>query len=159
MNQYHQPQSFDLSMDPNNNNPSNFQQQQQQQHNSYPLMMRTMSNSNPALDKNNVHHVEYEMSVPIVQSFRHTPYHSLWNLNQRYYYIDRLWYIYIYIYWLLYDEAEMGWLCCSLMVEWVTNLNCCDLEFECNTICVCHTLCYDVQHLSAQCTRICCKAR
>lgn len=30
---------------------------------------------------NNNVQVEYEM-VPVVQSFRHTPYHSLWNLNQ-----------------------------------------------------------------------------
>lgn len=41
------------------------------------------SNGNPA---NNNIHVEYEVSVPVpvpvVQSFRHTPYHSLWNLNQ-----------------------------------------------------------------------------
>lgn len=64
-------------------------------------MMRNFSNSNPSLEvakpngineisasainapgNNNGVHVEYEVSVPIVQSFRHTPYHSLWNLNQ-----------------------------------------------------------------------------
>lgn len=55
-------------------------------------MMRSMSNSNPSLDvqvpapmllPSNDVHVEYEVSVPVVPSFRHTPYHSLWNLNQR----------------------------------------------------------------------------
>lgn len=33
-------------------------------------------------NNNNNVQVEYEVSVPVVQSFRHTPYHSLWNLNQ-----------------------------------------------------------------------------
>lgn len=61
-------------------------------------MQRSHSNSNPSLEMpavmqqqlqhphhpsggppQNVH-VEYEVSVP---SFRHTPYHSLWNLNQQ----------------------------------------------------------------------------
>jgi len=52
-------------------------------------MMRNVSNSNPHLDKiapttttTSDVHVEYEVSVPIVPSFRHTPYHSLWNLHQ-----------------------------------------------------------------------------
>lgn len=72
-------------------------------------MGRSVSNSNPSLDRlngsngtfsnnsisggggginnNNGHgtndvHVEYEVSVPIVPSFRHTPYHSLWNLHE-----------------------------------------------------------------------------
>lgn len=67
-------------------------------------MLRGFSNSNPSLQQlnripngipdgginhmnnnpnpNNNVQVEYEVSVPIVQSFRHTPYHSLWNLNQ-----------------------------------------------------------------------------
>lgn len=68
-------------------------------------MLRNFSNSNPSLElskvatnqnnnfesaigtldspgNNNGIHVEYELSVPIIQSFRHTPYHSLWNLNQ-----------------------------------------------------------------------------
>lgn len=74
-------------------------------------MMRRFSNSNPSLQQtnrlptgipdggignatniptninlnnnnNNNIQVEYEVSVPVVQSFRHTPYHSLWNLNQ-----------------------------------------------------------------------------
>lgn len=48
-------------------------------------MIRNISNSNPSLESNKPAddvHVEYEVSVPIVQSFRHTPYHSLWNLNQ-----------------------------------------------------------------------------
>lgn len=38
-------------------------------------------NSNGSPANNNIQ-VEYEVSVPVVQSFRHTPYHSLWNLNQ-----------------------------------------------------------------------------
>lgn len=64
-------------------------------------LMRSFSNSNPSLEvakpngisdggvsainspgNSNGVQVEYEVSVPIVQSFRHTPYHSLWNLNQ-----------------------------------------------------------------------------
>lgn len=66
-------------------------------------MLRNFSNSNPSIQQmnripngipdggianaansinNNNVQVEYEVSVPIVQSFRHTPYHSLWNLNQ-----------------------------------------------------------------------------
>lgn len=68
-------------------------------------MLRNFSNSNPSLElskstgnnssnfdapigtmdnagNGNGIHVEYELSVPIIQSFRHTPYHSLWNLNQ-----------------------------------------------------------------------------
>lgn len=66
-------------------------------------MLRNFSNSNPSIQQmnripngipdggianaansnnNNNIQVEYEVSVPIVQSFRHTPYHSLWNLNQ-----------------------------------------------------------------------------
>lgn len=67
-------------------------------------MLRSFSNSNPSLQQtanrlptgipdggivgpasanaNNNIQVEYEVSVPVVQSFRHTPYHSLWNLNQ-----------------------------------------------------------------------------
>lgn len=73
-------------------------------------MMRSFSTSNPSLQQtnrlpsgipdggigplgsasaistapnpNNNVQVEYEVSVPVVQSFRHTPYHSLWNLNQ-----------------------------------------------------------------------------
>lgn len=38
-------------------------------------MMRGASNSNPSLERNDVH-VEYEVSVPV------NPYHSLWNLHQ-----------------------------------------------------------------------------
>lgn len=66
-------------------------------------MLKNVSNSNPALQQmnripngipdggipnatnpnvNNNVQVEYEVSVPMVQSYRHTPYHSLWNLNQ-----------------------------------------------------------------------------
>lgn len=40
------------------------------------------SHINSAASPNNNVQVEYEVSVPVVQSFRHTPYHSLWNLNQ-----------------------------------------------------------------------------
>lgn len=40
------------------------------------------SNTSSASSTNNNYHVEYEVSVPVVQSYRHTPYHSLWNLNQ-----------------------------------------------------------------------------
>lgn len=40
------------------------------------------SNISSAASTNNNVQVEYEVSVPVVQSFRHTPYHSLWNLNQ-----------------------------------------------------------------------------
>lgn len=39
-------------------------------------------NIGSAASPNNNVQVEYEVSVPVVQSFRHTPYHSLWNLNQ-----------------------------------------------------------------------------
>lgn len=66
-------------------------------------MLKNFSNSNPSIQQlnripngipdggianaansniNNNVQVEYEVSVPVVQSFRHTPYHSLWNLNQ-----------------------------------------------------------------------------
>lgn len=73
-------------------------------------MMRSFSTSNPSLQQpnrlpngipdggigalgsasaissapnpNNNVQVEYEVAMPVVQSFRHTPYHSLWNLNQ-----------------------------------------------------------------------------
>lgn len=40
------------------------------------------NNNNNNTSANNNIQVEYEVSVPIVQSYRHTPYHSLWNLNQ-----------------------------------------------------------------------------
>lgn len=84
-----------------------------QHHTPFFRMGRSVSNSNPSLDRlngtgggfgnnsinnggsggggnginNNGHgandvHVEYEVSVPIVPSFRHTPYHSLWNLHE-----------------------------------------------------------------------------
>uniref|UniRef100_A0A182PE66 Katanin p60 ATPase-containing subunit A1 n=1 Tax=Anopheles epiroticus TaxID=199890 RepID=A0A182PE66_9DIPT len=46
-------------------------------------MSRTVSNSHPALERSDVH-VEYEVAVPIhsIESIRHTPYHSLWNLHE-----------------------------------------------------------------------------
>lgn len=42
-----------------------------------------------APNPNNNVQVEYEVSVPVVQSFRHTPYHSLWNLNQWFVYTGK----------------------------------------------------------------------
>lgn len=52
-------------------------------HNPY-RMLRNLSNSNPTLNKQPNVHVEYEMSLPIdVSAYRHPPYSSLWNLNQR----------------------------------------------------------------------------
>ncbi|XP_055606105.1 katanin p60 ATPase-containing subunit A1 isoform X2 [Uranotaenia lowii] len=46
-------------------------------------MSRNVSNSHPALERQDVH-VEYEVAVPIhsIESIRHTPYHSLWNLHE-----------------------------------------------------------------------------
>ncbi|XP_055318191.1 katanin p60 ATPase-containing subunit A1 isoform X2 [Sitodiplosis mosellana] len=44
--------------------------------------VENVSNISSAASTNNNVQVEYEVSVPVVQSFRHTPYHSLWNLNQ-----------------------------------------------------------------------------
>lgn len=45
----------------------------------------TDNNSNTILD----HHrrssdmqVQYEIAVPVVTSYRHTPYHSLWDIHQ-----------------------------------------------------------------------------
>lgn len=49
---------------------------------SYRTVRNNISNSNPSLDKSQNVQVEYEVAVPIIPSFRHTPYHSLWNLNQ-----------------------------------------------------------------------------
>lgn len=52
-------------------------------HNPY-RMLRNLSNSNPSLNKQPNVHVEYELSLPIdVSAYRHPPYTSLWNLNQR----------------------------------------------------------------------------
>lgn len=50
-------------------------------YNQYSRLARSVSNSNPSLDRPD-YKVEYEVSVPIVPSFRHTPYHSLWDLHQ-----------------------------------------------------------------------------
>lgn len=53
-------------------------------HNPY-RMLRNLSNSNPTLNKQPNVHVEYELSLPIdVSTYRHPPYSSLWNLNQRF---------------------------------------------------------------------------
>lgn len=48
------------------------------------LRKRSVSNSNPSLDRAPPAdiHVEYEVAVPIVSTYRHTPYHSLWDLHQ-----------------------------------------------------------------------------
>lgn len=71
------------------------QQQQQPNHQQHHLPQppsfkigRHVSNSNPTLDRTSSSdvHVEYEVSVPIVPSFRHTPYHSLWNLHEWYFF-------------------------------------------------------------------------
>lgn len=49
-------------------------------------MIRNLSNSNPSLNKQSNVHVEYELSLPIdVSAYRHPPYSSLWNLNQRWF--------------------------------------------------------------------------
>lgn len=48
------------------------------------LRKRSVCNSNPSLERptpTNDIHVEYEVAVPIVSTFRHTPYHSLWDLH------------------------------------------------------------------------------
>ncbi|XP_030373485.1 katanin p60 ATPase-containing subunit A1 isoform X1 [Scaptodrosophila lebanonensis] len=56
------------------------------------MRQRSLTNSNPALERigtavalrpqspHNVH-VEYEVAVPFVSTYRHTPYHSLWDLH------------------------------------------------------------------------------
>lgn len=51
------------------------------------LRKRSVSNSNPALDRpapapDIPIQVEYEVSVPFVSTYRHTPYHSLWDLHE-----------------------------------------------------------------------------
>lgn len=59
---------------------------------SHPFVrQRSMTCSNPTLERNalalrpqsppNVQ-VEYEVAVPFVSGYRHTPYHSLWDLHQ-----------------------------------------------------------------------------
>ncbi|KAH8414137.1 hypothetical protein KR222_008807 [Zaprionus bogoriensis] len=55
------------------------------------MRQRSLTGSNPALERSalaqrpqspqNVQ-VEYEVAVPFVSSYRHTPYHSLWDLHQ-----------------------------------------------------------------------------
>lgn len=48
------------------------------------LRKRSVCNSNPSLERSpptNDIHVEYEVAVPLVSTFRHTPYHSLWDLH------------------------------------------------------------------------------
>ncbi|KAH8293024.1 hypothetical protein KR054_008269 [Drosophila jambulina] len=74
----------------NNNNSGVYQSQQTAPH---PFMrQRSLTSSNPALERStamahrpqsppNVQ-VEYEVAVPFVSTYRHTPYHSLWDLHQ-----------------------------------------------------------------------------
>ncbi|KAH8242873.1 hypothetical protein KR032_002702 [Drosophila birchii] len=74
----------------NNNNSGVYQPQQTAPH---PFMrQRSLTSSNPALERStaialrpqsppNVQ-VEYEVAVPFVSTYRHTPYHSLWDLHQ-----------------------------------------------------------------------------
>ncbi|XP_022217866.2 katanin p60 ATPase-containing subunit A1 isoform X2 [Drosophila obscura] len=67
------------------------QQQQQHQHQQPFMRQRSLTSSNPALERTalalrpqsppNVQ-VEYEVAVPFVSAYRHTPYHSLWDLHQ-----------------------------------------------------------------------------
>lgn len=55
------------------------------------MRQRTLTSSNPALERTalavrpqsppNVQ-VEYEVAVPFMSGYRHTPYHSLWDLHQ-----------------------------------------------------------------------------
>lgn len=71
-----------------NNNNSSYQQTAP-----HPFMrQRSLTSSNPALERStaialrpqsppNVQ-VEYEVAVPFVSTYRHTPYHSLWDLHQ-----------------------------------------------------------------------------
>lgn len=46
-------------------------------------MLKSLSYSNPTLNRQPNVQVEYELSLPIDVSTRHQPYSSLWNLNQR----------------------------------------------------------------------------
>ncbi|XP_049303824.1 katanin p60 ATPase-containing subunit A-like 1 isoform X2 [Bactrocera dorsalis] len=48
------------------------------------LQKRSVYNSNPSLERpmpTNDIHVEYEVAVPLLSTYRHTPYHSLWDLH------------------------------------------------------------------------------
>ncbi|XP_053969590.1 katanin p60 ATPase-containing subunit A-like 1 isoform X2 [Anastrepha ludens] len=48
------------------------------------LRKRSVGNSSPALERPPLPtdvHVEYEVAVPLMSTFRHTPYHSLWDLH------------------------------------------------------------------------------
>lgn len=55
------------------------------------MRQRSLTNSNHSLERMPFSlrpqsppsvQVEYEMAVPIVSGYRHTPYHSLWDLHQ-----------------------------------------------------------------------------
>lgn len=77
-----------------NNNSSLYNQQQQQaaaaQHSF--MRQRSLTSSNPVMGRSNALatrpqsppnvQVEYEVAVPFVPTYRHTPYHSLWDLHQ-----------------------------------------------------------------------------
>ncbi|XP_037728969.1 katanin p60 ATPase-containing subunit A1 isoform X1 [Drosophila subpulchrella] len=74
------------------NNNSNLYNQSQQTA-THPFMrQRSLTSSNPALERSNAIavrpqsppnvQVEYEVAVPFVSAYRHTPYHSLWDLHQ-----------------------------------------------------------------------------
>jgi len=74
------------------NNNSNLYNQPQQTA-THPFMrQRSLTSSNPALERSNAIavrpqsppnvQVEYEVAVPFVSAYRHTPYHSLWDLHQ-----------------------------------------------------------------------------
>ncbi|KAM7362676.1 katanin p60 ATPase-containing subunit A-like 1 isoform 1-T1 [Cochliomyia hominivorax] len=70
-----------------NNNVHQHQTQTHQTNQNIYLRKRSVSNSNPALDRpapvpDIPIQVEYEVSVPFVSTFRHTPYHSLWDLHE-----------------------------------------------------------------------------
>ncbi|KPU80448.1 uncharacterized protein Dana_GF16351, isoform C [Drosophila ananassae] len=76
----------------NNNSGIYNQQSVQSQHQNPFMRQRSLTSSNPALERNtalairpqsppNVQ-VEYEVAVPFVSTYRHTPYHSLWDLHQ-----------------------------------------------------------------------------
>lgn len=76
----------------NNNSGIYNQQPVQSQHQNPFMRQRSLTSSNPALERStalairpqsppNVQ-VEYEVAVPFVSTYRHTPYHSLWDLHQ-----------------------------------------------------------------------------
>ncbi|KRG01679.1 uncharacterized protein Dmoj_GI10108, isoform C [Drosophila mojavensis] len=84
----HMNQSLNNNNSSNNNNNNHINNGLQSQ----PFMrQRTLASSNPALERTalvvrpqsppNVQ-VEYEVAMPFMSGYRHTPYHSLWDLHQ-----------------------------------------------------------------------------